>query len=255
MTRMARAPWVIAAMAATVISPSIARADESPQRCLAAYEASQKATDQGDLLDAQQKLIACAGNGCPLVLQRECVQAAAAVTQRLPTLVAIAHGPNGDDLSDVALLVDGRLEKSVMDGREVALNPGAHTLRFRRTGGEVIERRVVLAEREKGRVVAVTFGASAALPPASADAARPTPPLFWVLAGVGVASAVSFAGFGLAGKSAYDDLDACAPNCPSRDVTTVKQRFFVADVSLIVAALAFGGAAYVWLSRPAASSP
>jgi hypothetical protein len=241
--------------AACAVCDSAASADEPSDQCLGAYNMYLKAADRGDLVQARQLLRGCANETCALVLQRECVQASAKMDERIPTAVTLAHGNDGNDISEVEVSIDGQPAQARIDGREIPLNPGPHTFRFRGPSGEVIQRHVVVVEREKGRIVEVTFGTTrerVARGPEEDGPSRPMPPLFWVLGGVGVASLATFAGFGLAGATAYSDLNTCAPSCSAGDVTTVKQRFFVADLSLVVAIAALGGAAYVLLSRPSA---
>jgi hypothetical protein len=249
---MRRIPRALVAIAGLLACDSTAMAVESSERCLAAYNLSSEAADAGDLVRAQQLLNECASDACAsaIVLQRECVRASAQINEHIPTVITLAHGADGNDISDVEVSIDGQPVKARIDGREIRVNPGPHAFRFRSAEGEVVERRVVLAEREKGRVIEVKFAPSpmrSSAPPA--EAARPVTPLFWVLGGVGVFSLASFAGFGLAGTSAYSDLNACAPMCRQGDVTTVRQRFVVADISLGLAVLALGGATYLFFTR------
>jgi hypothetical protein len=105
--------------------------------------------------------------------------------------------------------------------------------------------------------------AAPATPPAgatSADAppAAPAPPWFlrlptatYSLGGVAALGLASFAGFALAGAS----VQACAPGCSSAEVAALRRDYLVADVSLVGALAAAGGAiAFALASPPERSS-
>ncbi len=63
----------------------------------------------------------------------------------------------------------------------------------------------------------------------------PVPPLAWALGGVGLAGLATWGAVGLVALYAHPGLEStlsgCKPGCPSRDVSTVRTRFAVADVA------------------------
>ena len=137
-------------------------------------------------------------------------------------------------------------------------------------GAPPVEREVLVAAGDKNRIVAASFGAPAAPyatgpltsrapaspEPAPPPAERPVPAAVWVLGGVGVAALASFAGFAVAGASQRDDLkSSCEPLCASGDVSKVRTKLVVADVSLGVGIVALGAATYLFVTRPATSRP
>jgi hypothetical protein len=68
-----------------------------------------------------------------------------------------------------------------------------------------------------------------------------------MLGGVGIAALGSFTYFALSGKAEERKLRRCAPDCEPDDVTPMRTRYLVADVSLGVAALSLGAAGYLLL--------
>src|SRR5262249_46639602 len=107
-----------------------------------------------------------------------------------------------------------------------------------------VERRVLVREGEKLRPLDLTLRA------VGEATTAPTPPvrrkMGWppiVLGATVVAALGSFAFFSLTGKAKYDDLVAsrCEPKGSPSDVSAIRTRFLIADVSLVVAALAAVG--------------
>jgi hypothetical protein len=92
-------------------------------------------------------------------------------------------------------------------------------------------------------VIPATAGNEA---PKSSGLRAPT----YVLGGVALVGLASFVGFALAGESAQ----SCAPSCSRSQISTVRRDYAVADVSLLAALAAGGGALYFALtSKPEAS--
>jgi hypothetical protein len=85
-------------------------------------------------------------------------------------------------------------------------------------------------------------------PRAPVRAAFPTET--YVLGGVAAAGALSFTAFALAGKS----RESCAPRCSDSQVATLRRDYVAADLSLVVALAAAGGAIYFALSKPPSDS-
>jgi hypothetical protein len=106
----------------------------------------------------------------------------------------------------------------------------------------------VIVEGEKARTIAVQF-------PAEAKVEAPLRPkprgaLPWVVAGVSVFALGSFAAFGLSGKLQLEDLkSSCAPKCDPADRDAVHTKFLIADVSLGVAVVSGGIAAWLFLRK------
>ena len=82
-------------------------------------------------------------------MKGDCTVWLAEVEKGLPTVVVSARSDAGTDLTDIAVLVDGRPFMSMLDGRSIPIDPGPHTFRFVRAGSASIERQVVAVEGEK----------------------------------------------------------------------------------------------------------
>jgi hypothetical protein len=102
--------------------------------------------------------------------------------------------------------------------------------------------------------LAASSAAPLSSPPTNSDSpaepatrGRGVPPVSIALAAVSGVAAVSFAYFGLSGRSDVSDLRAtCAPNCSESQVDSARTKLIVADVSLGVGVVALAGAAWFY---------
>jgi hypothetical protein len=232
-------------------------ADAGPEACFSASEDGQRLRDEGKLIAARERFIACGREACPAVVRADCAGWLADVERRLPSIVLAAQGPDGRDLTGVRVTLDGAPLAAGVDGKAIGVDPGEHRVRFERDGGPPVEQRIVVREGDKLRKVSARFGDS---PPAPAPAPPPddggVPVLPIALAGVAVAGGVAFAVLGLSAKGDADDLRAtCAPRCAEADVDAARAKMIGADVALGVGALALGGAALAWLLRSPPREP
>ncbi len=268
-------------------SSSVALAD-SKVTCTHAYEEGQKLRRRGSLKKASAELLVCARE-CPGELRSDCAGWLTEVQRSLSSVVLVARTPEGDDLGDIRVSVDGQPLVEALDGRAVDVDPGPHTFRFERKSGAATERKVVLAEAEKSREILMVFAAQttgAASAPSGApvttapggasptstttaptsigpspNAGERSPPasnkrLLPIVAGaVGVVALGSFFTFAVLGRNQQTTrLDPCRGQCALDDVQSVRTKFLVADVSLGVAIVSFGIGAVLWLlhdERPA----
>jgi hypothetical protein len=224
---------------------SSARAAGS-EECLAAYEQGQVLRQDGRLRAAREKLLVCAAATCPRVTTTDCARWLAETDQSIPTIVIHATDPDARELVDVSTSLDGATLAPRADGRAVAVDPGEHVLRFERAGAPAIERRFVFREGEKDRAIAVRWEA--------AEKPRGGPPTAAIVLGsVAAVAAVSFAVLGIKGYADAQTLKgSCVPHCSEPAVSRVDHELLAADVSLGVAVIAAGLAAWLWLSRPSA---
>jgi hypothetical protein len=229
------------------------------ERCLETYDDFQKRRDDGDLVGARRALLLCAASSCPLALQKECTESLRDLAPRIPTVILVARDPQGGDLSDVSVTMEGKTLKSSLDGREIEVNPGPHKLRFESRGRAPVEQDIVVREREKGRVIEVQLASVArdeqnmtARTPSPAPTTKrgPIPVLTYVFGAVGVAAFGAASGFGIAGLSARADANRCKPSCTQPDVDRVNQRFLGADISLGVGIVAAAIATWIYLTAP-----
>ena len=143
-------------------------------------------------------------------------------------------------------------EEAKLDGRPIELDPGPHQIRVEVEGSPSAEREVVAKTGVRARIVEIELPSSGnAVHDSETEPAATggTHPVVWIAGGIGVLGLASFGYFGLRAKHRYDDLDeSCAPSCKKSDSDEVKRAFLIADISLGVAALGFGTAAYFLIS-------
>ncbi len=264
---LSRSLSILAASAAGIALsvPATARADQT-DACIEASVRGQELRDQGKLVAAREKLLACGAPSCPQLLQKECAEWLAEVEARTPSIVLGAVDAEGRDTADVAVTLDGAPLLARLDGQAQAIDPGAHRLRFEHAGSAAVEQQVILREGERRRALTVRFPprasgtgtprAEAGAPAAPAASAAPLGPARPIavaaLGGVAVASGVTFAVLGLGARSDRDHLRAtCAPACDPAAVDAVRAKEIGANVALGAAVLAAGAAAVLVFTWPA----
>ncbi|MEO7093923.1 MAG: hypothetical protein ABI175_11775 [Polyangiales bacterium] len=227
-------------------APALAAPDKAA--CVAAHADAQSLRAKGKLRAAHEALLTCAANACPSLVKVDCTRWIPEVDAQQPTLIAKASDAEGHDLADVKLLVDGEVLQETLDGQQVEVDPGPHRLRWESPGHEPVENDIVVVEGEKARTIVVQFPVvekvEGPLMP------RPRGALPWVFGAASVVALGSFVAFGLAGKSELDDLkDSCAPKCDPTARDSVHTKFLVADISLGIAVVTGGIAAWLFLRK------
>jgi len=258
----------MALVAPSVLCATPARADDAKRACVAASTAGQTLRDDDKLLEARDRLHACADEACPDLVRAHCTRWLDELEAQIPSIIVRVKDTDGRDIFDAEVTIDGHPVKL---GRAEALDPGEHVVSVARAGeGELhAEERLLLVDGERARVVAVQLPplpspappAAAPLEPPAAEntaheSARPVPTGAWVLGGVGLVGLGSFAYFFAQATSDLDTLKrTCAPACTDADTSPARLRATIADVSLGVglAALA-GGVTWAILGRSAGSS-
>lgn len=251
--------WALAGLlAATQFWSWAARADG--KECVLRNNQGADEQTQHHLLAARDNYLACASaEGCPAMVRSECEQALGELKASIPSLIVAVVDDHGHDVGDAALTLDGR--PIAHDGTAIELDPGQHVV-VATSQGRRAELNVVATERELNRRVELLLPALAAAAPAAPPPPVAAPPQrshlpSYVLGGVGVLAAGSFAGFALSGRAGMSDLDRCKPYCERDQVRSVQTKYLIADVSLGVSLVALGAAAYLWLRpepKPSAES-
>lgn len=240
---------------------AIAQSGDAKVHCAGAYEQGQRARKASGLLGARKHFLVCSDESCPAVLRKDCAQWLSEVDSMLPTVVFVATEA-GKDLADVRVHLDGDLVADRLDGKAVAVDPGAHVFRFTRVGAIPIEKRVVISEGEKSRKITVSFGAGESAEVAArerpvdadsrGDSGSGVPAASWVLGGIGVLGVGGFTYFALKGRAQKSELDKCAPRCNPEDVSDAKHTFVVGDVLLGVGVVSLASAVIVYFARGSA---
>jgi hypothetical protein len=262
------------AIAAVALAGSIAgraRADSPPATsplptpddkaaCVAATDQAQTLRDDGKYKAARAAMLTCARDVCPAIVRRDCEKWLGELDAAQPTLVLGARDPSGNDFPGTRVLIDGAPLVEHLDGKPVPVDPGEHVLRYEAAGAAPVEQRVVVRVSEKNRTLTAILmpQSSPPAPVAAPPAEKPdrnawyaaVPMATWVLAGVAVVAAGSFAGFGLSGQADVSNMRAtCAPNCTEGQVDSARTKLIVADASLGVGVVSLAAAAWFFFRR------
>ncbi|MEO7113588.1 MAG: hypothetical protein ABI183_24330 [Polyangiaceae bacterium] len=231
---------------ALLFSADFARASETDV-CVAAAERAQVERKKTAFIAARNDLVICAGEACPLQVRNDCKGWLTEVDAAQPSIVPSFIDENGADVSDVSVSSDGVLLLDHIDGRAVAINPGAHTLVFSRQNDSVVQK-IVVREGEHDRVVTVQAPKKSLAPVSEPTSSSGVSPAVWVLGGVGVLALGTAAGFWIAGRDARGDLyDTCGTNgsCSNEDVDSAKRKLVIGDVLAGVGIAAIGAAVII----------
>jgi len=250
-------PLGVAVALAVLVAPAAARADAT-DACLQASDEGQNLRDQGQLLAARARFLTCSRDACPHLVRTDCAGWLADVDHRIPSVVLSAEDPAGHDTADVKVTLDGAPFADRLETRAVPVDPGEHHFRFDRTGSPAVEVTVILREGEQRRAVVVRFQeAGEAAAPRAPASARGTAPGRGVvtaaiaLGGVTLVGGGLFAYFAATAQSDANRLRAtCAPGCAPGQVTAVRTREIVANVSLGVGIAAAAAAVGVLVFSP-----
>lgn len=229
-----------------------ARADDSGDACLDASERARASMSSKRLLDARAQLRLCAASHCEDSVRLICDERLTEIAARLPSIIFDAKDRAGRDLPAVKLTIDGTLHSEGALGAEITLDPGVHVFVFEAPGEVVVEHRLVLVEREKGRREHVVFGREApATPPPHIEApavprTNPWRTAGWITVaagavGVGIGSAFGVTAISKNADAGCDDRNVCddpRSRDEARTAADVSTVSFIAGAGLACAGLA-----------------
>lgn len=257
-----------------LLAEGVALADDKAE-CVAAYDKAQSDRKNSALRSAKAQLLVCSADRCPQVVKSQCADWMDEVDKGIPTVSFAVTDEGGKDLTDVKVSFDGEVIKESLDGKAVAVDPGPHTFHFESGDRKPLDVKLTVREGDKARVIEVSWkgegGSPKSLPEQPPDGSKPQEggtkklsPAFWVLGGVGVVGMglfATFGGLGLSQKGKDEGKDGCAPKCTDDEVSSIKTKFLVADVSLAVGAASLAAATIVGIvsivsgpSKPKAAS-
>jgi hypothetical protein len=229
--------FVAAALAAgTCATP--ARADPADE-CIAAAEQSQPLRRDAKLRAARQKLIVCSRPECPSVVRSDCVKWLADVETLTPTIVVRAVDSSGVDVVGTRVFVDGELQEARLEGKEMEIDPGTHTLRVEHDGSTPVEQQIVVREAEHHRMVSVSFAPATpqttAAPgpsevPAASSRSLVLPIVLVAAGGVGVGVASYLWASGLSDRSDMQSSCAKTSSCPQSRIDSARGKLIAGDV-------------------------
>ena len=242
-----------------LLFPCDALADTPPSReqCSEAYVGGQHFLREGKLLEARRALLVCAREPCSSSLWPECSGWLNDAERAMPSIVLSVHDSAGRDAQGATVTVDGQPFANPERGTAVEIDPGPRVLRVEAAGYKPFEETVVIHQGEKSRLIGVTLDelhlAPLTVGPEKVGAPSRVPT--YVVGGIGVAAAATFASFGIAGLVLRSDLASCKPNCSQSRVDTGNLEWTAADVSLGVSLVSLGVATYLYVrSRPRAGT-
>lgn len=240
------------ALVSWLLLPGRAAADDARDACFTAYEQGQRLQKDGKLRAAHEEFVACSDAACPGFVRKDCSGWLDEVESSMPAVVlTLPRDAKGSTDLAVTVSIDGEPIAERIDGLAIPVDPGPHDVRYE-LGGRSLEQHVIVPEGNKTFPLVVDLGALAPQPPPPPPPAADTTPSpykpwlerlptsTYVLGGVAVVGLASFVGFGLAGRS----IESCAPSCTATQVSSLRGDYLVADVSLLMALAATGGAVY-----------
>jgi hypothetical protein len=264
----------LALVPAALAVASPAYADPTPRECATASEEELTLRKQEKLADAKNRLLTCSAPSCPAEVRDECARRMAELTAAQPTVVFDVKDAAGADLSAVRVSVDGAPLLDHLGTGAVTIDPGEHVFRFE-ASGQLVEKKLVVRESEKGRLIEASFGgvapaagepAAATAPPAPAPDAGAATSSSWstqktialVVAGVGVVGVGVGSYFGVQAFSnwsqAKNDCNSSG-SCGAGTTADAEKGSAQSAATASTIAFAVGGAAIVgagilWFTAP-----
>jgi hypothetical protein len=235
-------------LALATVAPRAAA--DSTSDCIAASEDAQSLRDRRSLLAARDRLAVCSRDVCPAPIRFDCIQQRGEVDAAMPSVVLRAKDARAEDLVDVRVLCDGVVLATQEDGKALAVDPGTHTFRFEAQGVPPVERKLVIGEGEKNRLIlAEMVSATSALrvsaAPTPAESVEPAT-LLWtpglVVGAIGVAATIPMTVLWLSSTGDVHQMrDTCAPSaggagCSADRVDSDRTKLVIGDFFLGVAA-------------------
>ena len=234
--------------------PAADAAGSASAACVHAYEQAQEQRHSGRLLEARGQLASCARDICPEFIRTDCGNWYSDLQAEMPTVVFAARSA-GRDLTDVRVSIGPRVLAARIDGEAIELNPGEYDFEFSAPGMQPLTQHVLISRGERNRLQrAELVPSSAEAAPRTAAASLPPPKsqsllLPGVFGGVAVLGLSSFAAFAAWGHSSESSLErSCSPHCSEDQISGVRSKYLVADVSLAAAVASLGLATYFALS-------
>jgi hypothetical protein len=209
--------------------------------CVTAADEGQRLRKNHKLVEARAQFLVCASGDCPTVVSQDCVQWLGSVERSLASVVVRAHDSSGTELADVRVLVDGTLLTEHPTTTPIEVDPGPHVVRYEAKGFEPVEEQIVLAEGDRGHMLGGELHPSPAVQPPATARGGGIPVVAWALGGLSVVGVGSFVTFAAMGQSEQNSLrSTCAPYCSPSQIAPLQTKFTVANVSLVVGAVALG---------------
>jgi nitrate reductase NapE component len=241
-------------------TPGSTQASPTKADCIQAHKLCQQAQNDGRLVEARAWATSCTKPACPGLLVTDCARWLNELGQRIPSVVFDVRA-GGHPSIKAEVYADGQRVESWTRGEALRLDPGQHAFRFVLAPFSPSTETMLLGEGMRFRVVSVELAMPERATPShqgpvsardrAAGTARPVPVVVYPLLGVGVVGIAGFVGFGLSGKAEQRRLErTCSPDCSESDLSTMRQRYLIGDISAAVGVGAMVGAGVLYLFRP-----
>jgi hypothetical protein len=243
--RRARRSVAITAAALTFLSARAAHAADK-ETCIAESTLAQQRALDRKFVEARAHFLACAREVCPVPVVKDCTAQLARVDASIATVVVLAKdAATGRSLPGRVRVDDGEKATS-LDGGAVSVDPGTHVFHVEIDSGETRDESVVVEEGARLKAVVATFAR-----PSARVEKKPIPAGVFVLGGIGVVALGVTTVVGIEALSQWKDLRSRPPTAyTDSDVSSLKTKRVVADVSLAAGVVALGAAAGWVLFRP-----
>ena len=165
-------------LVAMFVAP-VAHADVSDE-CIAANTKAQELRRGGHMRHARDNLILCAAAACPKLVRDDCAVRLDEVNRLIPTIVFQVKDPDGHDLTDVKVTMDGEALAEKMTGTAMDVAVGEHEFAFSADGFVTATQKYLLVEGQKDRRESVTLQRNAppvVTPPPPPTVVTPPPPI------------------------------------------------------------------------------
>jgi hypothetical protein len=227
--------------------------------CALAFERAQRLRNASSYLSATAEALTCANPSCGALLSEECGKIYSDLQTATPTVVFAAHDESGKELANVTVRIDRNPTPVPIDGKPVAVDPGAHEFVFSAPGFEPFTQGAVIRAAERYRAVTATLHRVGRpqlteRPRVEQVTSAPAVPLAsYVLGGVAVVGIGGFAAFRVSAANDFDTLSKeCKPTCDEDQVDDVRSKYLLSHVFLAVGGTAALAAVTIYLTAPRA---
>jgi hypothetical protein len=232
-------------LAALFVSSSAWADDPEVEQCFFAYEETQVQLKREHFSRAIALAQQCS-DGCPEEISQQCQAWSRQAERDAPSVLFLARFEDGKDAPEISVEVDG--ESSKMH-EELLLDPGKHTIIFRRDDGWEDTLDVTIYRGEKRRPIKTVVPARAkdTMSPVKKTnhKARNWAIVSFSVGAVGLAVAGTGTMMALQRRTKLDD---CAPSCSEERLQDAREPLLPADIGLAVGVLgvATGVAILLW---------
>jgi hypothetical protein len=149
-------------------------ADPKMSECLSANESAIKLRGEHKLRLARDQALVCAASSCPGEVREVCQKRVVQLNTAIPSVVFEVKDASGNDVSAVAVTMDGQPFAASLSGAAFPVDPGDHAFSFEVAGQPSVQKRLVIYEGDKGRRERIQIGGAHAAPtPAPETAPAP----------------------------------------------------------------------------------